>query len=169
MKPIAILGTGGHAWVLKDALEAAGREAICYDHDEQHLIGPESELILGMGRRSARTRVAAEYISRAFITVVHPSAVVSRYATLEPGAQIMAGAIIQAGAKIGRHAIINTGAQVDHGCIIGDFAHICPGAILCADVEVGAGCMIEPGQVVLRGVKISRQVSGGEAYSMACP
>lgn len=161
-KPVAILGAGGHAMVVKEALELTGRQVIeCWEHDEEmrraveHMNVGSFEIALGMGRRSLR-RACAEKFGPSWLwaTVIHPSAIVSKSAIIEPGAQIMAGAIIQAGVVIGRHAIINTGAQVDHGCQIGEFAHVCPGAVLCADVVIGPGAMVDPGRVMSRGYKL---------------
>lgn len=159
-RPVAILGNGGHAMVIKEALELAGVEvAGCFTLLGEGMVtkGPV-DYTLGMGRR-ARRRVCVELTEKGpglteWVTVIHPSAIVSKSAEIGGGAQIMAGAIIQAGAKIGKHAIINTGAQVDHGCIVGDFAHICPGAILCADVTVEEGAMVESGFIARRGDRV---------------
>ena len=153
-KPVLILGNGGHAAVLMEALEGQHRYFWAAHNHVEAQIHPglsKSDLALGMGRRSVRKNVAAMYSAHSWATIIHPSAIVSKSAKIGEGAQIMAGAIIQAGATIGRHAIINTGAQVDHGCVVGDFAHICPGAVLCADVVVEEGAMVEPGQVISRG------------------
>lgn len=156
MRPVLILGDGGHAAVLIEALEGQHRHfwAVRNHTDAQTHPGlSKSDLALGMGRRSARKEAAAMYADHSWAAIIHPSAIVSKSAEIGGGAQIMAGAIIQAGAKIGKHAIINTGAQVDHGCVIGDFAHICPGAVLCADVTVLEGGMVDPGVTVTRGQK----------------
>jgi acyl-[acyl carrier protein]--UDP-N-acetylglucosamine O-acyltransferase len=149
---VVVLGEGGHASVVIDALARCGRPwRSLPHHGDLREPGFGEILALGMGRRSDRKRAAGQFAPYCWATVVHPAAVVSPSASIGEGAQIMAGAIVQANAIIGKHAIINTGAQVDHGCRIGDFAHICPGAILCADVTVEEGAMVEPGQVVRRG------------------
>lgn len=154
---VLILGNGGHASVIKDALREAGRSWEAVDHHaDAGRFGFDYWLTLGMGRRRVRRSVVESLPGRQWARVVHPRAIVSPSAQIGEGAQIMAGAIIQANAIIGKHAIINTGAQVDHGCRIGDFAHICPGAVLCADVTVEEGAMIGPGEIVRRGTHIQR-------------
>jgi acyl-[acyl carrier protein]--UDP-N-acetylglucosamine O-acyltransferase len=160
---VAILGAGGHALVVKEALELMGREVAGMFSKEEPLPG-RCDLALGMGRRSLRRNAASE-AERAgpltWVTVIHPSAIISKSAVIHDGAQIMAGAIIQAGAVIGRHAIINTGASVDHGCVVGDFAHVCPGAVLCGDVTVEEEAMVAPGLVVTRGKTVARARGDG--------
>lgn len=152
MRPVAILGNGGHARVLGDALRLTGTEHALIEHDTKLTDAFASwDLALGMGSRRARREVIARHPNCKWATIIHDGAIVSASAHIGEGAQIMAGAIIQPGAKIGKHAIINTGAQVDHGCVIGDFAHICPGAVLCADVTVAEGSMVTPGTVIPRG------------------
>lgn len=158
---VLLIGNGGHAAALREALTLSG---VVVGHVEHHSDLREEMacswawLALGMGRRSSRKlaydEAGAEGIDWA--TIIHPSATVSPSAQIGEGAQIMAGAIVQANAIIGKHAIINTGAQVDHGCKIGDFAHICPGAVLCADVTVEEGAMVQPGAVVPRGHHVGK-------------
>ncbi|MCX5783175.1 MAG: acetyltransferase [Elusimicrobia bacterium] len=89
-----------------------------------------------------------------FPDIVHPSAVVSKYATLGDGNFISAGAIINAGATVGNHCIINTGASIDHDCEIGDFVHIAPGVSLSGGVKIGARAHLGTGASVIQNIKI---------------
>ena len=122
----------------------------------------EVELANGIGAADTKgiSRRASEferYIDSGygFPPLIHPRAFVAREATIGPGTQLMAGAILQPYAQIGRNVIVNTGAQIDHHCCIGDHAHIAPGAILCGDVTVEAGAMVGAGAVVLPGSKVT--------------
>src|SRR5258708_37262155 len=54
------------------------------------------------------------------LTVVHPSAIVSTWAQIGPGSQVMATCVVNAGASIGLNAIFNTGAIIKHNCVIRD-------------------------------------------------
>jgi UDP-perosamine 4-acetyltransferase len=86
--------------------------------------------------------------------IIHSSAVVSSWARLGTGAQILALAALNADAEIGDGAIVNTGAIVEHDCRIGAHAHIAPGARLAGLVTVGSGAHVGIGAVVIEGVRI---------------
>lgn len=178
-EPVLILGGGGHAKVLVEALLANhALIAGIVDADPglrgktvlgvpvlggDELVGdypPASlQLVNGIGsvglpatRRAVYQRFAAQ--GYRFAVVLHPAAVVASDVELAEGAQIMAGAVIQPGCRIGRNVIINTRASVDHDCVIGDHVHIAPGCTLSGAVTVGAGCHIGTGATVIQGVKI---------------
>jgi sugar O-acyltransferase (sialic acid O-acetyltransferase NeuD family) len=89
-----------------------------------------------------------------FVTVRHPSAVVSPFAHVSAGAQLLAGCVVQAGACIGTGAVINTASVVEHDVSIGDWTHVAPRALLCGDVRVGAHCHVGAGSVVRQGLHI---------------
>lgn len=176
---LIVLGAGGHAKVLVDALLLLGREVegVLDSDSAKHgaailgvrVLGGEEllegravascRLINALGsvrrpqlRQSVHERFAAR--GYAFVGVIHPAACVSRHAEIADDAQIMAGAVVQAGASIGADVIVNTRASVDHDCVIGAHTHIAPGATLSGDVKVGAGSHIGTGATVLQGVRI---------------
>lgn len=177
--PVLILGAGGHAKVLVEALLADGALiAGILDADPARLgdtvlgvpvIGDDRiaddfpcdavRLVNGIGSiglPALRRAIFERFLARgfAFATVVHPSAVVASDVELGEGAQVMAGVVLQPGCHIGRNAIINTRASVDHDCTIGDHAHIAPGVTLSGGVTVGSGCHLGTGATVIQGVRI---------------
>lgn len=177
--PLLILGAGGHARVLIEALLAGGEViAGIVDIDPalqgKTLMGipvlggdeivddfPRGEIRLVNGIGSIRdTRRRRELFDRfaargyLFATVVHPAAVVASDAVLEEGAQVMAGAVIQPGCRVGRNSIINTKSSADHDCLIGDHVHIAPGVTLSGDVQIGDHAHVGTGATVIQGVVI---------------
>jgi sugar O-acyltransferase (sialic acid O-acetyltransferase NeuD family) len=86
--------------------------------------------------------------SRAF-TVVHPTAAISRFASVCSGVFVAAHSVIAPGSAVGRGAIINHGAIIDHDCIVGNFAHIAPNATLGGGVRIGELALIGAGATVL--------------------
>lgn len=177
--PVIVLGAGGHAKVLIDALQViAARIVGIVDTDtDKHgtsllgvrVLGGEEvisqhdpiqvRLVNGIGSVGSpekRRQLFETFKKRgyAFQSVLHPSAVIGSGVVLGEGAQIMAGVIIQAGAQIGANAILNTGARVDHDCIVGAHAHIAPGAILCGSVKVGDASHVGAGATVIQDVTI---------------
>ena len=176
--PIIVLGAGGHARVVIDALRAAKRRIVgvvdpkvkdgpfgipALGGDEaldRHAPG-EVELANGIGGTGAtgpRDEVFRRFGARGyrFVTIVHPSAVVSEFAELGEGAQVMAGGVVQPGAAIGANTIVNTRASVDHDCKIGRSVHIAPGVTLSGTVTVGDGSHIGTGACVIHGINIGR-------------
>jgi UDP-perosamine 4-acetyltransferase len=177
--PTIVLGAGGHAKVLIDALLLLGRgiEGVLDPDTGKHGVNILGVRVLGgeellerragadvrlvnalgsVGRPQLRRQVHERFTARGFgfAGVVHPAACVSPHAEVAGSAQIMAGAVVQAGARIGEDVIINTRASVDHDCVIGAHCHIAPGATLSGDVHVGVGSHIGAGATVLQGVRI---------------
>lgn len=113
-------------------------------------------IALGIGDNEVRQRLASAYTSAGFQlrTVIHPNAVVSRWATVGEGASILAGAIVNPGASIGRGAIINTGAVVEHDAVVGDFAHVAPHSTLAGGAALGALSLLGTGASVKPSTKI---------------
>lgn len=61
-----------------------------------------------------------------FMTIVSPKAIVSDYAILSEGVQVMPGTIVNVNAYIGEGTILNTGSIIEHDCVIGKHNHIAP-------------------------------------------
>jgi len=179
--PAIVLGAGGHAKVLVDALRGLGtdiRGIVDADpakhgqtlldvpiigDDRTVLASPTDSVLLVNGLGTVRASLQRRQIYESFkskgyqfATVVHGSAIVAPDVTLGEGAQVMAGAVIQTGCRLGENTIVNTRAAIDHDCAIGSHAHISPGATLCGNVAVGEGTHIGAGATVIQGIRIGR-------------
>ena len=146
--PTMILGTGGHARVIADAL--LPQSSVMVEPDSQTNLPPNYAAI-GIGDIKKRQALFEKYGA---VMVIHPKAVIAHSARIGWGAQIMAGAIVQANAVIGDNVLINTNASVDHDCIIGPHCHIAPGAVLCGYVNIGEGSFIGAGAIIVQGVQL---------------
>ncbi len=177
-RPIIIIGAGGHARVVADAIRASGRTVLGFTDsdtskhkttiddlpvlgDDTALAGQEGRIDLAnglgsIGKPELRQNIFEKFKRDGFhfAKVIHPNASVSAFAQVSDGAQIMAGAVVQAGAKIGQNVIINTGACIDHDCQIAAHSHIAPGAILSGAVFIALGCHIGPGAVLIQGISL---------------
>lgn len=181
--PVIILGSGGHAKVIMDALSlqsvsvlgmtdsdqgrwnksvmgvtVLGDDDVVLQHSPQSI-----RLIIGIGSVNksgilSRKKLYERFKGKgySFASVVHPSAVVARDASLEEGVQLMAGAIIQTGVRIKANSIINTRASVDHDCDVGVHCHLAPGVILSGGVHVDDEVHIGTGAVVIHNIMIGR-------------
>lgn len=179
MNPIILIGAGGHARVLLDALELNGAKVIgLVDADaslaDRDVMGypvlgnddvlaqyaPGSvELVNAIGSVDSmqRRRSVYEKLRRAghvFASVLHPRATLSRHARMAAGVQVMAGVVVQPGASLGENTIVNTGASVDHDCRVGAHVHIAPGVTLSGNVQVGDETHVGAGAAVIQGVRI---------------
>lgn len=180
---IFVFGAGGHAKVVIDAIEKQNQASLVFlgednkqlwrrDFFKYPVIGGREEVlsrvkalevsagVIAIGSNQIRENIASwlKHNEVKLITVVHPSAQISRGASLGAGTVVFAGAIVNADSVVGENVIINTGATVDHDCVIGDFVHVSPGTNLCGRVQVGDGSFIGAGSVVIPGVKIGKNV-----------
>lgn len=176
-----ILGGGGHARVLVDCLQVSGSVELygVLDRERaywgQTLLGVPilggDELLAdvvakgvncfavglgGIGDTRPRQRLFALGLSFRLepLTVVHPTAICSRWAKVGPGSQLFPGSVVNAGAELGVNVIVNSGAIVEHDCVVGAHAHVATGARLTSTVRVGDGAHIGAGAIVKQCVTI---------------
>lgn len=173
MKKVTIIGGGGHAKVLIDCIEEENKYTINFVIDDnpalQQVLNynvyrrnypgyqPQAKTIIGIGNCTIRKKIAEE-IPAEYITTIHPTAIISKYATVGKGSQVLAGAIINAGAIIGDHCIINTGTVVEHDCILGDYVHLSPNTAIGGGVKIGACTQIGIGASVIQNINIGSNV-----------
>ena len=171
-----VVGGGGHARVVIDTILLVGNAEIAgiLDPDFSRspllgvpFIGDDSQLnglaaegvthfVMGMGgagdngpRRRLFEQACAAGLTP--LTIQHPSAVVSSWATNGPGCQFLPGSILNPGASLGRDVIVNTHAVVEHDCEIADHAHVASGATVASTVRIGTGAHVGAGATVIQG------------------
>ena len=164
-----LIGAGGHAKVVRDILDACSipfsgvvtdnlKEVTFMEKKILHSMDGVDEAIICVGNNRTRKKLAEE-LSQQGVTFgmgIHPSVIMSKYASVDEGTVIMQGVVIQSFAKIGKHCIVNTSASIDHDNVLGDFVHVSPHATLCGEVEVGEGTWIGAGAIVRQCVKIGK-------------
>lgn len=161
---VLVVGAGGHAKVVIDAIAASGDEIAGLVADPPHaaeLLGlavgddvssvPCDSFIVAIGDNAARARTYDRCLEAGLApaTVIHPSAVIAARSTIGPGTVVAAGAIVNIDAVIGANVILNTGCTVDHDCVVGDHALIGPTASLCGGVTVSEGALVGAGANVI--------------------
>ncbi len=187
-KSCVIIGGGGHAKVVIDALVAQKKATPTAVLDSKRALwgkklagvtvqGGDDKLpelykkgvrlfVLGVGaagNNMPREKIFESCVRGGFkpCSVVHPSAVVARSADVGEGSVVFARAVINASAAVGRNVIVNTGAIVEHDCVIGDHAHISTGARLGGGVRVGRLAHVGIGAVIRQGVTIGERAVVG--------
>ena len=171
---VAILGAGGHAGVCFDILSIKQKKSCCFitpHKNSSHFIDlaltmtdeeflkkykpHEVELINAIGivpgkNKELRKKLFIKYkqLGYKFMTLIHPSAIISESSFIDESAQVMAGSIIQNNVTINKNSIINTGTIIEHNCNIGKNCHIAPGSILCGNVNIYDDVFLPAGSII---------------------
>ena len=176
---LAIYGAGGHGKVVADTAELLGWKTIHF-FDERYLdakkhgpwsvVGNFAQLckeaknyngvIVAIGNnlvRLEKQRLLRD-AGASIVSIIHPSAVVSSYASVGSGTVIFAGAVINAFASFGEAVIINTQASVDHDCIFANGVHICPGTHIAGNVTIGEASWVWIGSSIIQQLSITDHV-----------
>lgn len=182
MKRLAILGASGHGKVVADAAECCGWDSVVFFDDAWperarngvwRVAGRSADLLESLGDfdgvvvaigNNAIRQAKMDLLRKAggvLPTIIHPSAVVSRYAALGEGSVVFAGAVVNVDAKVGCGAILNTGCSIDHDCVLGDAVHVSPGARLAGGVCVGDLSWVGIGASVRQLVRIGARAMVG--------
>ncbi len=177
MKPIILLGAGGHCKSVIEAAESCGREIkgildlpetkkdtclgypiIGSDNDIQRYADHCEFIVALWSIKNPQLRNKLHFlVERAggkFATVIASTAHVSDYAVVEAGTVVLHGATVNAGAHIGKGCIINTQANIEHDVWVDDYCHVSTGAMVNGDCRIGFGTFIGSGAIVCAGVKI---------------
>lgn len=178
-RSVIVIGAGGHARVVADALMCAGANVLGFTDTDAALwgrtllglpvLGGDEVLnryslrdvllangIGGVDNRAPSLRQRIQERLRAagwrFTGVVHPRAILSSHAILGEGVQLLAGSIVECGSVLGDGVIVNSGSIVEHDVRIGEWSHLAPGAIVCGDVRLGRFCHVGAGATVRQGL-----------------
>jgi sugar O-acyltransferase (sialic acid O-acetyltransferase NeuD family) len=163
---VSIIGAGGHAKVVYDALVLSGMHVLGFLDDDRALWGRRwfgvpitgpvrtiAELstdgaIVAIGDNAARKRVYLwlKEQSVPVINAIHPTAVLAATARTGEGVAIFANVVVNVDTVIGDNVILNTACTVDHSCNVGDHVHLGPGVHLCGEVVVGESTLLGVGQ-----------------------
>jgi len=172
---LLIVGAGGHGRVVAETANEQGTwKGIAFLDDKKdlcpvlgypvldsldkaaHYLVRYPQLIVAIGNNRLRIKLLNHFQQIGFKipSIIHPTAFVSKTATVEPGCVILAQTVLNTGAKIGLGCIINTGATIDHNCVLGKGVHLSPGVHLGGGVYVGDYSWIGVGVSVINNVSV---------------
>jgi sugar O-acyltransferase (sialic acid O-acetyltransferase NeuD family) len=170
---VLVLGAGGHARPVIEALRATGVGILGLLDDAATApllgvpcLGPVAALgahraacdgaVVAIGDNATRATLAARCRAAGFALprLVHPAALVSPSASLGEGAQVMARAVVGPLAQVGALALVNTGAIVEHDVTVEEAAQLGPGAVACGFARIGAGALVGAGAVLRASVSV---------------
>lgn len=177
MRPLILLGGGGHCRSVIDTAKSAGYiirgvldpeglgetvigdiKIIGNDDDIPKYVNDCDFIVtLGFIKNPAVRIKLHEKIKAAgghFATVIAPTAHVSKYAEVGEGTVILQNATVNAGAKIGFGCIINTASNIEHDAVIGDYCHISTGAMINGEAKVGERSFVGSQAVIANCIEV---------------
>lgn len=180
MKPIILIGGGGHCISCIDVIESTneykilgildlpenvGKKIFSYkiigtDNDLPKFVNECPDFLITVGQitsSSVREKIFIQ-VKKAggnLPVIISPFAYVSQHATIAEGAVIMHQAMVNAQAKIGRACIVNSKALIEHETQIGDFSHISTSASVNGQVKIGNHCFVGSSSVIGNNVEIT--------------
>lgn len=181
MKPLVLVGGGGHCKSVLEAAESAGYSILgVLDMPEE--IGKEilSTKVIGTDDDIPTYVDKAEFVITVgfikdpairiklynkikeaggkFATVIASTAYVSKYAELGEGTVVLHQAFVNADAKVGCNVILNTFANIEHDAVIGDHCHISTGTMVNGECHVGERCFIGSQSVLANCITIGDDI-----------
>lgn len=174
MSELVIVGAGGHARVVADALASRGVRAhglidpstpvgtqvggyTVLGDDSWLTTNPTALVCVGVGATkdvALRERIIASLAEHRVVGCTHVTAVIGTATKIHATAQILAGCIINHSAYIGANTVLYTGSIVEHDCVVGEHSYLSPRVTLCGGVKIGARVFIGAGATVLPNVMI---------------
>jgi sugar O-acyltransferase (sialic acid O-acetyltransferase NeuD family) len=186
---IALIGAGGHAKVVADAIVASGHDQIFGIFDDSsslrggrlmgHMVlattaevlrAGADMVLVAIGDNAARRRIFEQLKENGarFATVRHPSAVFASGALLGEGSIALAHSYVGVDTRIGSNCILNTACIVDHDCIVGAHTHLAPGVTVAGGVRFGEGVFAGTGASITPGIKIGDGAVIGAGAVVTC-
>jgi len=176
MKPIYLIGAGGHCRSCIDVIEATGSyeikglfdikenvnkkigqyKIIDTDDNLDRYVDEDSEFLIALGQIKSsekRQQIANKLyeLGARLATVVSPLAYVAKTAIIGPGTIVMHHSLVNAYAQISSHCILNTKSLVEHDAKIEDFCHISTGAVVNGGAHLKQGSFVGSLAIVKEG------------------
>lgn len=185
MENIILVGFGGHARSVADAIENSGKYHIIgytdfkesYPDFGYQYLGTDERLTeiytsgthnaviaLGqIGRNNIRQQLyeRLKNIGYALPIIIDPTAILAQHVIIEEGTFIGKGAILNSNVHIGKMCIINTGVLCEHDNVIGDFCHLAVRTVCGGMVTIGNNSFIGANTTIIQGINIGHDAIVG--------
>jgi len=179
MRPIILIGGGGHCVSCIDVIEKTGLYIILgiLDLPEKQgqkilnysIIGTDNDLeqflpsckdfliTVGQIKSSALREKLYRMVKNAegnLPVIISPLAYVSSFAKIAEGTIIMHHALVNANATIGKGCIINSKSLIEHEVFIGDFCHISTASVINGQANIGSCCFVGSNATISNNINI---------------
>jgi len=172
---VIIIGDGRHSQVIQEMISALPEYKIVAVLDDKYeepfyakgityaeisfiymLLTANTKVVVAIGSNESRKNIVENLplIAEQYLTVIHPSAVISPSASIGYGTVVMPNAAVNARSRIGQHSIINTGSIIEHDNLVENYTHISPNATLAGQVSIGEGSHICSSATIIPGKNI---------------
>lgn len=98
-------------------------------------------LVLAIGYKNLKDRFnafrSAKRLGVQFLSIVHPSAIVSETVQIGEGSFVGPGAVLDIGVSIGRANFIDAGCVLSEDVILGDGNYLSPNVVVCGRSKIG--------------------------------
>lgn len=183
MKPLLLLGGGGHCHACIDVIESEGKSRITgivlptrshhlnvmgypiagSDEDLPELLEETPNAVITVGQiKSARTRIKLFNLLRtygALLPVIQSSlSYCSRHSEIGEGTILMHASLVNARVQVGVNCIINSQVLIEHDVEISDHCHIATGARVNGGVRIGSGTFVGSGSIIKEGITLGNDV-----------
>lgn len=191
LKPILLIGAGGHAKTCIDVVESEGLYSIVglvgtldqvgksilgypiigTNDDLSSLLKKSPHALVAIGQvKTAEKRIELYNLIRKLggimPSIVSPHAYFSKHATIGVGSLVAHGAIVNASASIGNNCIINTSCLIEHDVSIGDHCHISTKAVVNGNVLIQSETFIGSGAHIRHSINVGRNSVIGMGQSV---
>lgn len=177
MKPLILVGGGGHCKSVIEVAESAGRTVLGIldipenvgktvlgypvmgiDNDIIEYID-KAEFIVTVGfvkDLTLRIKLHDAILAAGgqFAVLIASTAYVSSRAKIGEGTVIMHQTVVNADVCIGKGCIINTFSNIEHDAVIGDYCHISTGVMVNGNCSVGDCSFIGSQSVLVNGISV---------------
>lgn len=184
MKPLVLIGGGGHCKSVMEAAESAGYQilgvldlpkevgkevfstTVIGTDDDIPTYADMAEFVITVGFiKNPNTRIKlynkVKEAGGKLATIIASTAYVSKYASIGEGTVVLHHAFVNAGAKVGNNVILNTFSNIEHDAVIGDQCHISTGTMVNGDCKVGNNCFIGSQSVLANGIIVGDDIIVG--------
>lgn len=184
MKPLILIGGGGHCKSVIEVAESIGRtiqgildvpsevgkQVLGYPIIDTDASIPDfvntCEFVVTVGfikNPALRTGLFNKVIEAGgtLATLVASTAYVSRHAKIGKGTVVMHHAFVNAGAEVGDNVILNTFCNIEHNAYVGHQCHVSTGVMVNGDCKIGNNCFIGSQSVLANGISICDDVLVG--------
>lgn len=184
MKPLVLVGGGGHCKSVIEAAESAGYSILgVLDMPEEvgkqilstKVIGTDddipayvnkAEFVITVGFiKNPATRIKlykkVKEAGGKLATIIASTAHVSKYAEISEGTVVLHQAFVNADAKVGCNVILNNFVNIEHDAVIGDQCHISTGAMVNGECKVGNNCFIGSQSVLANCITVGDDIIVG--------
>ena len=120
------------------------------------------QVLVGIGNPNTRRKVVEDLPKgTVYATLIHPSAIISKWVEIGEGSIISAGSILTTDIKIGKHAHVNLNTTIGHDCNIGDYFTAAPGVNISGICEIGNSVYFGTNSAIRQGAKVCDNVTMG--------